>query len=501
MAGGRPAERTWCSRTDASSRRPTTVLTKTSAAKGVAVAGLLAIAGGAALLLPGEASHAAPTASVDGTWRMDGYGTVLEISHGRLRQYETTSVGCLDGDVARRTAGGGVAATYTSDDRTVHRVRLARGGQDPDRAWLHIDGSPGDRGLRRVDAPPRDCAAPGTGRRDPVAVFDVFWQTFAENYPFFEAKGVDWQAVRDRHRPRVHGGMSDAQLFAVLRDMVRPLDDAHVHVTGPGGERFTQSRPGTLVPDGELDAKVVSFVERRDLGGERLRQFAGGRIGYADLPGDQGYLRISGFGGYTQDPHNSYAANRAELDRTLDAVLTPERTARLRGLVIDLRINGGGSDSLGLAIAERLTDRGYVAYRKQARNDPADASAFTRAQPIRVKPAPGPRYTGPIAVLTGGSTFSAGETFTQALIDRPGRTVRIGQPTQGVFSDVMERALPNGWRFGLPNEVFRTRDGGTFDGGGIPPHLPEPVFTDEEFDHDRDSAFDRAVAVLPIGRR
>ena len=32
----------------------------------------------------------------------------------------------------------------------------------------------------------------------------------------------------------------------------------------------------------------------------------------------------------------------------------------------------------------------------------------------------------------------------------------------------------------------------SFDGNGIPPHIDEPVFTDEEFAPDRDSVFDRA---------
>lgn len=81
-------------------------------------------------------------------------------------------------------------------------------------------------------------------------------------------------------------------------------------------------------------------------------------------------------------------------------------------------------------------------------------------------------------------------------MDRPGRTVRIGQPTQGVFSDVMVRKLPNGMAAWLPNEEFLTRSGRTFDGTGIPPHVAEPVFTKDEFDRKRDSAFDRALNIL-----
>lgn len=48
----------------------------------------------------------------------------------------------------------------------------------------------------------------------------------------------------------------------------------------------------------------------------------------------------------------------------------------------------------------------------------------------------------------------------------------------------------------LPDEEFLTGSGRTFDGTGIPPHLTEPVFTKQEFDEKRDSAFDRALDVL-----
>ncbi len=75
----------------------------------------------------------------------------------------------------------------------------------------------------------------------------------------------------------------------------------------------------------------------------------------------------------------------------------------------------------------------------------------------------------------------------------------IGQPTQGVFSDVMERELPNGMTAWLPNEEYLTDSGRTFDGTGIPPEVRVPVFTKEEFAAGRDSGFDRAVDVLRTG--
>ncbi|MGW1216391.1 S41 family peptidase [Streptomyces sp. NPDC002499] len=422
-------------------------------------------------------------------WRTDGYGTVLALTEDGLQEYQTTAVSCIKGDFAARSGPG----TYTADGA----VLTVRPGPDHDHATLSADSSVGHRQLHRIAALPADCAHP-LPADDPRAAFDVFWQSFEENYPFFAAKGIDWQAVRDRYRPQVHADTTRDELFALFSRMVKPLHDAHV-VVQDGDRHYGEGRPGTEIPGPELNDKVRKFVIARDLkGASPVQEFAGGLITYADLKGGTGtlgYLRIATFSGYDPD-EGSYAADLAELDRALTAVLTPDRTRHLRGLIIDLRVNGGGADSLGIHIAERLTDTPYVAYAKRARNDPADPTRFTRPEPIRVTPAEAPRYTGPIAVLTGGSTVSAGETFTQALIDRPGRTVRIGQATQGVFSDVMTRVLPNGMAAWLPNEEFLTRTGRTFDGTGIPPQLTEPVFTKEEFAKNRDSAFDTAVNVL-----
>ncbi|MGW3208099.1 S41 family peptidase [Streptomyces sp. NPDC001135] len=443
----------------------------------------LVLAAGA---VPAAAAARTGPPGTDGVWRMDGYGTVLVLGGGVLQEYQTTSVSCLRGDTSRQTGPG----TYAAPDGSILTVRTVR---DRDHALLSADSSVGHRKLRRLSAPPADCTRP-TGT-DPRTAFDVFWHTFEENYPFFAPKAVDWHAVRDRYRPLVHQDTTKDELFGILSRMVRPLYDAHVTVMD-GDRVFGQVRPGTENPGPELDARVKKFILTRDLEDAPHRQdFAAGRITYADLRGDLGYLRISGFGGYAGDGA-PYTAEQAELDRALNTVLTPSRTQRLKGLVVDLRVNGGGSDRLGIRIAQRLTDTPYTAYTKQARNDPADPTRHTRPEPVRVVPADAPRYTGPVAVLTGGSTVSAGETFTQALLDRPGPTVRIGQPTQGVFSDVMVCSLPDGLLFGLPNEEYLTRTGRTFDGTGIPPQLTEPVFTKEEFAKNRDSAFDRAVNLL-----
>jgi C-terminal processing protease CtpA/Prc len=96
--------------------------------------------------------------------------------------------------------------------------------------------------------------------------------------------------------------------------------------------------------------------------------------------------------------------------------------------------------------------------------------------------------------LTGPLTISAGETFTQALMGRQPKVLRVGESTQGVFSDMLVRRLPNGWSFSLQNEVYRTAEGRTFDGPGIPPDIEVPVFPEADLRQGRDGALERIGA-------
>lgn len=161
-----------------------------------------------------------------------------------------------------------------------------------------------------------------------------------------------------------------------------------------------------------------------------------------------------------------------------------------------MRVNGGGSDVFGLELASRLAREPYVAFAKVARNDPDDPARFTPPQRSVVRPSERPGFRGPVALLTSGYTVSAGETFTQALLGRTPPVLRAGEPTQGVFSDVLLRRLPNGWQFGLPNELFLTAEGTTFDGAGIPPDVAVPALPDRDLAAGRDPALERALALL-----
>ena len=50
--------------------------------------------------------------------------------------------------------------------------------------------------------------------------------------------------------------------------------------------------------------------------------------------------------------------------------------------------------------------------------------------------------------------------------------------------------------FGLPNEIYLTKDGKAFDGPGVPPDIELPIFPAEDLANGRDSTLNKALELL-----
>src|SRR5262249_38123405 len=153
------------------------------------------------------------------------------------------------------------------------------------------------------------------------------------------------------------------ELFDVLKVMVEPLGDAHVHIRGTGTKQiFHAMRPNSNVADDKTARRVKEIIETNYVHG-KLRTWCNGRVAYGELPDSLGYLRITAFAGYTDRP--GFDSTIKVLDEALDQAL--QDSGKLRGLIIDVRINHGGSDVLGAAVASRFATKEYLAFAKEAR--------------------------------------------------------------------------------------------------------------------------------------
>jgi hypothetical protein len=446
------------------------------------------------MLLAGApvAVAAAQATSIEGVWRSQGYGYVFEIEGQSLKAFEVTATTCVLSVTAERdaTVVPGREATFRTRGGAVFFVR---DGGASDHRRLHNEDSASDVRIDRLPQLPSLCDHPT--ENTPAGNFEVFSRTWAEHYISFDLKKTDWGRVVEASRPKITPGTTPAELFDVFEGMIAPFGDAHAFLEAPELKRqFRTRRPGTdrvIRGDRSKGMPALLAVTERAYLRTPLRKWCNDQIQYGHVDDTTGYLRILSFSNYAEE--GGFAGGLSALEASLDAIFSDPA---LRRLVIDVRLNFGGADPYGLAIASRLATREYLAYTKEARADPVDRSRWTPGDPSRVAPSSGPGFRGPIVELIGPLTISAGETFSQALMGRTPHVTRIGENTQGVFSDVLGRRLPNGWRFGLPNEVFRTPDGATFDGMGIPPDIPVPVFADEDVAAGRDPAMARALQIL-----
>jgi hypothetical protein len=379
-------------------------------------------------------------------------------------------------------------------------------GTSADTRWLHEDWSVSNVLLRRTSSRPEPCRQPLPDT--PITNYQVFWETFSEHYPFVALRHMDWPAVDKKFRPQVTPETKPDELFRVLSDMIDPLHDAHTYINAKSiQKRFHGFRPSADPMQKKNAARISEIIETKYVRGG-LRDFCNKQLQFGLLhsshgatpPGSGGnkrsdaigYVRIHSFSGYSND--HEFLKQLDALEAALDDIF--KDSAKLTGLVIDVRINGGGSDVFGISIASRLVTQEYLAYSKVVRNDIHDPDHRTPPQPVMVHVSQRAGFRGRVVLLTSADSVSAAETFTMALLDRHPHVVRVGSNTQGVFSDVLGRRLPNGWTFGLPNEIYLTKDGKAFDGTGVPPDIEVPIFPTEDLTNGRDSALDKALELL-----
>ncbi|PWI08263.1 peptidase S41 [Streptomyces sp. NWU339] len=428
-------------------------------------------------------------AAIEGTWQSAGYGYVFDIARDgagktRLTSYDRTAASCLGGASSAPVGRDGDATSFGEDGEAELVVRR-QGGQ----LVVREPGSAGHIRMNRLEEPPGCPSAISRNAADRrLQTFDVFWQNLTEHYPPYAHRKLDTTG-RERDRAALAEHNTDRMLGKLLGDTVRELGDMHTGIEGEDLSLYGK-RPGTRASD-DMDTDVFRPAVEARLG-KRLTPVIDGKVEYAGgLPDDLGYLRITQFDDFADE---SYDADRKKFEQALDAVFAVAEQDGRRGLVLDLRLNDGGFDDLGIALASRLTHKPHVAFQKRARDTRA-ASGFTPYEKLRVSPSARPGFHGPIALLVSDLTVSAGETAVMTLLNRSPKPTLIGRPTQGVFSDQLSRTLPGDWFLDLSNEDYRNAAGQSFEGRGIPVprEFRTPVFTATEIGRRCDSAVARAL--------
>lgn len=187
------------------------------------------------------------------------------------------------------------------------------------------------------------------------------------------------------------------------------------------------------------------------------------RFPFRLLPGGIAYLRLD---------HFESDEGVQAFEKALPQILSS------KGLILDVRSNGGGSSSHGQRILSYLTDRplrntagkvrGEQAYERAQRGDHLAWNLLMDDGPIEPHPESDKIFKGPVAVLIGPGTFSAAEDFV-AVFGQSKRGALVGEATGGSTGQPLMLDLPGGGlaRICVKRDFYA--DGSDFVGKGIQP--------------------------------
>lgn len=257
----------------------------------------------------------------------------------------------------------------------------------------------------------------------PQGNFEALWTIIDEHYCFFDYKakeyGLDWNSVYNKYKIRVSGRMTDEQLQEILGDMLSELRDGHVNIsTTADFSRYWAWKEA-------YPANFSDTLQRKYLGTDY--KIAGG-MKYKILDDNIGYVYYGSF---------ESGIGESGLDEIINNMLL------CRGLIIDVRNNGGGMLTYAERLAARfINERTLVGYMQHKTGK--GHYEFSKMKEQWLDTSNRLRWHKKVCVLTNRGVFSAANEFVKYMKCAPNATI-IGDKTGGGAGLPMSNMLPNGW--------------------------------------------------------
>ncbi|RUL61653.1 hypothetical protein EKH79_17945 [Dyella dinghuensis] len=395
-----------------------------------------------------------------------------------------------------------------------------------------------------------------------IAGLSLFWSEARYNFAHFDnVPDLDWNQAYLDYLPRVIAAKTTHDYYDVMMQFASLLHDGHTHVVPPraivnefwatpaistslveekvivtalrspatrasglhvGDEivsidgqdvrTYALTKVNPYVDSSSPQDRIATMYGRRLLAGDHRQPVT---LGIVDAAGHSHSVTLSREG----DPHADalspvvwrmldgdiayLAVNEFGDDAGVKAFEQhlPE-ILHAKGLIIDVRRNGGGSTQNGAAILSYLDKKpiplsaavsmDYVPVFRAWQGPYVLWKPVGPAQPYSVERKQ--HYEGPVAVLIGPYTFSAAEDFVVSF-DSMKRGTLLGEATGGSTGQPLTIDLPGGGKGWICSKNDTYPDGRVFVGKGISPAMIIKP-TVEDVRNNRDPVIDGATELL-----
>lgn len=253
--------------------------------------------------------------------------------------------------------------------------------------------------------------------------FESLWEIVDTRYCYLDAKQINWDSVRTVYTSRLATDtVNEIVFFDAMAAMLSELKDGHVNLYSG----FDVSRYSEWFSEfpANFDTKLIyneNYLGNnyRSINGLRYTKIANGEVGY---------VYYSSFSNSFSDQNFRYI-----IQYFMDC----------KGIIIDVRNNGGGSAELSNRLASYFFQRDTVSLYMQHKTGPGH-SDFSAPQPMKTEANKDIQWQLPVIVLANRSSYSATNMFVCRMKDAPNALV-VGDLTGGGGGMPLSNELPNGW--------------------------------------------------------
>ena len=282
--------------------------------------------------------------------------------------------------------------------------------------------------------------------KNPQENFNYLWNECDEKYSYFDLKNINWDEKKIEYSSKLYKGMSQDSLFNVLGGMLTELKDDHTNLIS--NFNVSTFRVNHLGQD-NFDWRIIEDNYLPD------NYYISGPFRHDFISNNEiGYVRFSSFTG---------TVDKTNFDFILD------RYKNTKGLILDLRENGGGAVKDVFALLSRFVETETLVNYSRIKTG-VGHNDFSKAEPVYVSPYNGIRYTNKVAVLIDRGTYSAG-SFTSLASKALSNMILIGDTTGGGLGLPNGGQLPNGWTYRFSITQALTLDKSPEYENGVPPDI------------------------------
>jgi C-terminal peptidase prc len=333
---------------------------------------------------------------------------------------------------------------------------------------------------------------PGLSKTEQLQIFRDMTHIIEHVYVYPDYNGKDWNEIKARYKSKIGAGLETDSFYQEMRSMVYELGDEHSDYLSP---MDVEGQDAEL--QGETDYVGVGIYGEYNLEKQIFVVFStmpGSAAEYAGLQSHDSILLVDGLpiteelGNRLRGPECSVAVARVQspgeasrdvmlmryridgdiplesrlvsttdgskigyifLPSFFDQTLLPQmeqaldQFGELDGLILDLRLNGGGISTIAYPIMSLFTDGklGTFVSRKEARPLEIEADPIQNSQTV------------PLTILVGEETASFGEIFAGIMQDSD-RAKVVGQTSLGNVEVLNQYDFDDGSILWIASETF-----------------------------------------------